>query len=75
MIVLRMLSNFSSKKSCLLHILSRGVNSKGLHPLQPAVPPSVASRAKRVNDEDVNDMICGWTTLMSQHPLENDHKR
>ena len=20
-------------------------------------------------------MICGWTTLTSQHPLENDHKR
>ena len=21
------------------------------------------------------DVICGWTTLTSQHPLKNDHKR
>ena len=59
---------FFFKKCCLLHVLSRWVNSRGLHPLQPAVQPPASRRAKRVNGEEVRDFnllffvyfICKW---------------
>ena len=68
MILLRMLSNFFSKKCCLFDVLTRWVNSRGLHPLQPVVQPPASRRTKRVNGEEVRDFnllffvyfICKW---------------
>ena len=38
------------------------------------IPKEIRAFINNINNNNKN-MICGWITLTSQHPLENDHKR